>query len=175
MGATSKIKMEFGMRMARHVIFREIMSGCRKNLLLSPLSLQFMLNLVASGSLGRSFDQLLSFLESESIGDLNKQASQIMAIPTSERSSKSSSQESVSGQQGPFSSYSLSGISGPSSSEYQTPLVGFVNGLWVDHRFPLKESFKEIAKDVYNVEVRTIDFITQVPLSDSCNSALNLV
>ncbi|XP_057993865.1 serpin-ZXA isoform X2 [Hevea brasiliensis] len=114
------------------------------------------------GSTGRSLEQLLSFLESESISDLNKQSSQILAITTSERSPMSSHQESMSGHQRPFSSYSLSGIAGPSISDHQAPIIGFVNRLWVDHRFPLKESFKEIAKDVYNVEVRTVDFVTQV-------------
>ncbi|KAJ9166940.1 hypothetical protein P3X46_021629 [Hevea brasiliensis] len=73
-------RMEFGMRLARHVILKEIKNGCKNNLALSPLSLHAVLNLVASGSTGRILEQLLSFLESESIGDLNAQSSQMMTL-----------------------------------------------------------------------------------------------
>ncbi|KAF2297120.1 hypothetical protein GH714_017619 [Hevea brasiliensis] len=75
-------RMEFGMRLARHVILKEIKNGCKNNLALSPLSLHAVLNLVASGSTGRILEQLLSFLESESIGDLNAQSSQMMTLVT---------------------------------------------------------------------------------------------
>ncbi|MED6131251.1 hypothetical protein PIB30_008291 [Stylosanthes scabra] len=42
-----------------------------KNVVFSPLSIKLMLSIVAAGSNGPVRDQLLSFLQSESIDDLN--------------------------------------------------------------------------------------------------------
>ena len=74
--------LEFGMRMARHLILKEIKNGSEKNVLLSPLSLHAALNMVASGSTGRTLKQLLHFLESDNITHLNAQSSQIMDLTT---------------------------------------------------------------------------------------------
>ncbi|KDP45580.1 hypothetical protein JCGZ_17187 [Jatropha curcas] len=73
-------RLAFGMRIAKHMILQEINNGSKQNLVLSPLSLHVLLNLLASGSEGRTLEQMLNFLESESINDLTTQSSQMMDL-----------------------------------------------------------------------------------------------
>ncbi|XP_065865486.1 serpin-ZXA-like [Euphorbia lathyris] len=65
----------FGTQIASNSILKEINNGCQQNLVLSPLLLHIALNMLASASTGRTLKQLLHFLESESIADLNTQSS----------------------------------------------------------------------------------------------------
>ncbi|XP_065871997.1 serpin-Z7-like [Euphorbia lathyris] len=77
-------KMEFGMRIARHCILTEINKGGQKNFVMSPLLLHIDLNMLASTSTGQTLQQLLHFLESESITDLNDQSSLFMELANSD-------------------------------------------------------------------------------------------
>uniref|UniRef100_A0A2C9U2D3 Serpin domain-containing protein n=1 Tax=Manihot esculenta TaxID=3983 RepID=A0A2C9U2D3_MANES len=161
-----------------------------------------MLNLVASGARGRPLVQLLSFLESESIGDLNAQSSQMMALattsqeflesetfsglnsepsqPTREEASSSRSNQL---QHNPFAfgfSFHGSPTFGSVGLENRVPgfssvnsnagsftgsnqglITSFVNGIWVDYRYPLKLSFKQVAQHIYKAKTENIDFQTE--------------
>ncbi|XP_050216133.1 serpin-ZX-like [Mercurialis annua] len=136
--------LEFGMRMARHIILKEITNGCKNNIVVSPLSLHAMLNLVASGTKGRTLEQLLSFLESDSIEQLNAQSSQIMELTTT-------SQESLESENVELSS----------TSSNQGPIISFVGGIWVYHELSIKPSFKQLAEDVYKAKAESVDFVNQ--------------
>ncbi|XP_065868002.1 serpin-ZXA-like [Euphorbia lathyris] len=72
-----------GTEIASNSILKEIDNGCQQNLVLSPLLLHIALNMLASASTGRTLKQLLQFLESESIADLNAQSSLFAELATS--------------------------------------------------------------------------------------------
>ncbi|KAJ9167254.1 hypothetical protein P3X46_021918, partial [Hevea brasiliensis] len=184
-------RMEFEMRLARHVILKEIKNGCKNNFALSPLSLHAVLNLVASGSTGRILDigdlnaqssQMMTlvttgeeFLESENTGDLNY--SQSSQTTTEEGSSRSSNElqdnPSVFGfsfhRSPPFGRvgfgnrcpFSSNGNAGSSTGGNQGQIISFVNGIWVDHRQTFKPSFKQVAEDIYKAKAENVDFLTQ--------------
>jgi len=61
--------MEFCMRLASEVIINEIKENLNKNFVMSPLSLNCLLNMLASK--GRTLEQLLGFLESENVADIS--------------------------------------------------------------------------------------------------------
>jgi len=66
---------------------KHLLSKEDKNVVISPLSIQLMLSLIASGSKGYTLDQLLSFLNSKSIDHLNSFASQLaLAVADASRS-----------------------------------------------------------------------------------------
>ncbi|XP_065869404.1 serpin-Z3-like [Euphorbia lathyris] len=73
----------FETQIASNSILKEINNGCQTNLVLSPLLLHIALNMLASASTGRTLKQLLQFLESESITDLNAQSSIFAELATS--------------------------------------------------------------------------------------------
>ena len=43
--------------------------------------------------------------------------------------------------------------------------LSFVNGIWVDKQFPLKDSYKSLTKEVYKANAETVDFAFQVHYS----------
>ncbi|KAH7532822.1 hypothetical protein FEM48_Zijuj04G0063200 [Ziziphus jujuba var. spinosa] len=81
------------------------------------------------GSKGQTLQQLLHFLGSTSVGDLNLLSSKI-----------------------------ISTVASPTENLEGGPLLSFVNGAWLDQRFILKPSFQEIAKDFYEAEIKNVDF-----------------
>ncbi|KAG5539427.1 hypothetical protein RHGRI_019835 [Rhododendron griersonianum] len=48
---------------------------------------------------------------------------------------------------------------GPSNNAEDGPTVVMVNGVWVDERFPLRPSYKELIRGVHKCEARTVDFL----------------
>ena len=105
------------------------------NLVLSPLSINVVLSLIAAGSRGATLDQLLSFLKSKASGDLNAFSSELISLVFADGS--------------------------PSGG----PLLSFANGVWIDKTLPLKPSFKEIVDTAYKASIREADFRTKVRLS----------
>lgn len=82
---------------------------------------------------GKTLDQLLSFLGSESINDLNSLSSEI-----------------------------VSSIRHNEGIESGGPTMSFANAAWVEKSFGLKTSFEEIVKHLYKSQIEVADFINKV-------------
>nr|XP_048327663.1 serpin-Z2B-like [Ziziphus jujuba var. spinosa] len=120
---------DFCLLFTNQILENEAAKG--NNFVASPLSLHVMLSLIAAGSKGQTLQQLLYFLGSTSVGDLNLLSSKVINL--------ASLAENVAGG----------------------PLLSFVNGAWLDQRFTLKSSFEEIVKGSYNAELKSVDFVTK--------------
>lgn len=72
---TTLFNTEFCLLMTSQVLLKQIEVG--SNFVSSPLSFHVLLSLIASGSTGRTLEQLLFFLGSKSIDELNYLSSQI--------------------------------------------------------------------------------------------------
>ncbi|KAK6792826.1 hypothetical protein RDI58_011907 [Solanum bulbocastanum] len=112
--------------LAKHV-FSNAVKG-NTNLVLSPLSIQTVLGLIAAGSNGPTQDQLLSFLKSKSIDELNSLYSHIVSVVFADGS--------------------------PNGG----PRLSIANGIWIDQRLPLKPSFKQVVDNVYKAASEYVDF-----------------
>ncbi|KAH7845436.1 hypothetical protein Vadar_001935 [Vaccinium darrowii] len=98
------------------------------NLVFSPLSIHVVLGLIAAGSKGPTQTQLLSFLNSNSIDDLNSLSSHLVSLVFAD--------------------------GGPSGG----PRLSFANGVWVDRSLSLKPSFKQVVDTVYKAASSHVDF-----------------
>ncbi|XP_071702161.1 serpin-ZX-like [Rutidosis leptorrhynchoides] len=98
------------------------------NIVFSPLSLHVVLGLIAAGSKNKTLDQMLSFLKTKTIDDLNKLSSQLVSLIFADGT--------------------------PSGG----PRLSFVNGVWVEQTLPLKPSFKQVVDTVYNAVSNQVDF-----------------
>ncbi|KAM0019209.1 putative Serpin family protein [Helianthus debilis subsp. tardiflorus] len=101
------------------------------NVVFSPLSIHVVLSLVAAGSKGQTLDQLLGFLKTKGVDDLNTLSSQLVSLILADGS--------------------------PSGG----PRLSFANGVWVDKTLDLKPSFKEIVDTVYKAASNQVDFQTK--------------
>ncbi|XP_022962080.1 serpin-ZX-like [Cucurbita moschata] len=101
------------------------------NVVISPLSIYVLLSLVAAGSKGPPLDQLLSFLKSNSIDNLNAFASHIIDKVFADASSCGG------------------------------PRLAFVNGVWIDQSLSLKPSFQQVVDKYYKALLRQVDFLTK--------------
>ncbi|CAI9777793.1 unnamed protein product [Fraxinus pennsylvanica] len=101
------------------------------NLVFSPVSIHMVLGLIAAGSQGPTLNQLLSFLKSKSIEELNCVSSQLISL--------------VSANGGPLGG----------------PLLSFANSVWVDRSLSLKSTFKEIVGSAYKAAATHVDFRTK--------------
>ncbi|KAL6571879.1 hypothetical protein OROHE_002748 [Orobanche hederae] len=110
---------------ANHLLSQE------KNIIFSPLSLYAALSIMAAGSEGRTLDQLLSFLQSDSIDHLNTFFSQLLSALLS------------------------SNVAAPSHHLY------FVNGMWVDKSVSLSHFFKQLVASHYKATLASVDFKTK--------------
>lgn len=117
---------------ARHVSSIEAKGS---NMVFSPLSLHVVVSLIAAGSKGPTLDQLLSFLKSKSIDDVNALSSELVSVIFTDGSS----------------------VGGPKLS--------FANGVWVDQSLPLKPSFKQVVDDSYKAASYQVDFQTKVRIT----------
>ncbi|KAL8124718.1 hypothetical protein AgCh_012393 [Apium graveolens] len=131
---TCDLNSDFCIKIANHVLLEEAEKG--SNFVISPVSFQIMLSLVSTGATGRTLDQLLLFLGSRSIEDLNALSSQVVEL-------------TIIGQESDDINLSTG------------PLVSMVNGAWVDQSFGLKPSFKGTLTDVYKAEAKAVDFATR--------------
>lgn len=111
---------------AKHVFSKEVKGDT--NLVLSPLSIQIVLGLIAAGSDGPTQDQLLCFLKSNSIDELNSLYSHIVSVVFADGSSNGG------------------------------PRLSVANGIWIDQTLPLKPSFKQVVDNVYKAASESVDF-----------------
>ncbi|PWA60051.1 hypothetical protein CTI12_AA384290 [Artemisia annua] len=89
------------------------------------------LALIAAGCKGKTQDQVLSFLQTKSICDVNDLYSQLM------------------------SSIMVDG------SPFGGPRLSLPNGLWVEQTVSLKDSFKQVVDKIYKAECKQVDFLNQ--------------
>ncbi|PHU20876.1 Serpin-ZX [Capsicum chinense] len=115
---------------AKHVFSNAIQGDT--NLVLSPLSIQIVLGLIAAGSNGPTQDQLLRFLKSNSIDELNSLYSHIANVVFADGS--------------------------PNGG----PRLSVANGIWIEQTLPFKPSFKQVVDNVYKAESESVDFMNKV-------------
>nr|XP_017240588.1 PREDICTED: serpin-ZX-like [Daucus carota subsp. sativus] len=130
---TCDLNSDFCIQIANHALLEE--ADKASNFVISPVSFQIILSLIATGATGRTLDQLLSFLGSKSIDDLNFLSSKVVEITTRQV--------------------------GDDNNLAASPLVTMVSGAWIDKSFGLKPSFKGTLTDVYKAEARAVDFATR--------------
>ncbi|KAL1824422.1 hypothetical protein ACET3Z_011200 [Daucus carota] len=130
---TCDLNSDFCIQISNHALLEE--ADKASNFVISPVSFQIILSLIATGATGRTLDQLLSFLGSKSIDDLNSLSSKVVEITTRQV--------------------------GDDNNLAASPLVTMVNGAWIDKSFGLKPSFKGTLTDVYKAEARAVDFATR--------------
>lgn len=134
--------------MANHVLLKEAEKVT--NFVVSPLSFQVMLSLIATGSsTGRNLEQLLFYFGSKNIQELKFLCPQIVSIITK-----------------------LHGDHGKNLAA--GPLVTFVNGAWVDQSFGLRPSFEAILKDAYKAEAKGVDHANKENFSVIIDTHCNL-
>jgi serine protease inhibitor len=115
---------------AKHLFSKE--SYQDKNMVLSPLSLQVVLSIIAAGSEGPTQQQLLNFLQSKSTDQLNSFASILVSVIL---------------QNG-----------APAGG----PHLSFVDGVWVEKTLSLQPSFKGIVSNDYKANLSSVDFKNKV-------------
>ncbi|WJX41285.1 hypothetical protein P8452_28660 [Trifolium repens] len=114
---------------ANHLFSKQ--SHQHKNIVLSPLSLQVVLSIIAAGSEGPTQQQVLEFLQSKSTDHLNYFASQLVSVVLSD--------------------------AGPAGG----PLLSFADSVWVQQTLSLLPSFKEIVSNDYKANLSSVDFINK--------------
>lgn len=114
--------------LASHLLSKKSLNS---NTVFSPLSIHVVLGLVAAGSKGETLDQLLSFLKTNTVDDLNTLSSQLVTLVFADGS--------------------------PSGG----PRLSFANGVWVEQTLSLKPSFKQVVDTVYNAASNQVDFQTK--------------
>ncbi|KAK2992319.1 hypothetical protein RJ640_020312 [Escallonia rubra] len=135
-------KINIDMKLAGHILLKEA-SKSEKNVVCSPLSLDAMLNMVAAGSKGDTSKQLLHFLGSSNLEDVNSKSSGMMRI---------------------------------AEKSLGSPDITFVNGVWVDQRFPIKPSYMEVLNGIYKAKTINVDFLNKVrdhPRADQATHEIN--
>jgi len=100
------------MNITKHLLSNQKLR--EKNVVFSPLSLNTVLSMIATGSEGPTQKQLLSFLQSESPGDLKSLCSRLVSSVLSDRA--------------------------PAGG----PCLSYTNGVWVEQSLPLQPSFKQL-------------------------------
>lgn len=127
-----KNQVDVSLTLAKHILLNY---GKESNLVFSPISIQVVLALVASGSSCQTLDQLLSFLRAKNIDDLNDLYSQLVDIV--------------------FADCSSSG----------GPHVSVANGVWLDNSLSFKPSFQHVVENLYEAATHRVDFRNKVRFS----------
>ncbi|WCJ35360.1 Serpin-ZX [Euphorbia peplus] len=125
---TIKDQTDLTLSFSKHILSTHAKTS---NSVFSPLSINVVLGLIASGSKGPTLDQLLSFLNSKSTDHFNSFSSELLSVVFSDGSA-------------------LGG-----------PRLSFANGVWVDKGLSLKDSFKEVVGNVYKALSNNVDFQTK--------------
>ncbi|PSS31395.1 Serpin-ZX like [Actinidia chinensis var. chinensis] len=136
--------MDFCMNLAKQLMVREVENRRVGNIVVSPLSLNALLNMVVVGLKGPTLEHVLGFWGSTNTNEICSKSSEMMAIVAD---------------------------CGSSQKAEDGPILAMVNGAWVDQKYPLKDPYKEMLKTIYNCEAKSVDFATQaIKLRDEINS-----
>ncbi|XP_027358869.1 serpin-ZXA-like [Abrus precatorius] len=126
----ASFKTNFCLQLAYKTMLKQVGNG--SNFVYSPLSLHIIMSLLAVGTKGKTLQQLLSVLGSESIHEVNSLSSQIISYIQ---------------------------LAEGNGSHSGGPILSFINGAWVEQSFGLKKSFEEVVKQVYRLsQVKEVDF-----------------
>ncbi|GFY86898.1 hypothetical protein Acr_05g0005370 [Actinidia rufa] len=117
--------MDFCMRLAKQLMVREVENRRVGNIVVSPLSLNALLNMVVVGLKGPTLEHVLGFWGSTNTNEICSKSSQMMAIVAD---------------------------CGSSQKAEDGPILAMVNGAWVDQKYPLKDPYKEMLKTIYHYE-----------------------
>ncbi|KAL0380984.1 UNVERIFIED_CONTAM: Serpin-Z1C [Sesamum angustifolium] len=132
----------FCLRIANLVLQEEAEKGL--NSVLSPLSFQVLLSLVAAGSTGRTLEQFLLHLGSENVDNLKLLSSKLVALFSVRRDD---------------------------TNLAAGPLISFTNGTWVDRSLGLRFTFQSMAEEVFKAQVKEVDFANKADeVRDEVNS-----
>ncbi|KAG5543382.1 hypothetical protein RHGRI_016197 [Rhododendron griersonianum] len=130
-------RMDFCTQLASQWMLEEVKKSRENNLVVSPVSLNLLLNMVAAGLKGSALEYTLGYLGSENIDAINSKSREMMAVAAAVGSTKDGHDDGG-------------------------PMLAMVNGAWADQRFPLKPLYEEkILKGIFNCESKTVDFATQ--------------
>lgn len=111
------------MHMVKHLMLKEMKARNSKNVVLSPLSLNVLLNMIAAGTTGATLELMLRLLGSESVEEINNKSCEILQTAN------------YTGEDG--------------------PTVTSINAVWVDKSHPVKASYAELLKRIYDCEANT--------------------
>ncbi|KEH22516.1 serpin-like protein [Medicago truncatula] len=117
------------MNITKHLLSNQKLK--EENVVFSPLSLNTVLSMIATGSEGPTQKQLLSFLQSESTGDLKSLCSQLVSSVLSDGA--------------------------PAGG----PCLSYVNGVWVEQTIPLQPSFKQLMNTDFKAAFAAVDFVNK--------------
>ncbi|KAE9446829.1 hypothetical protein C3L33_21283, partial [Rhododendron williamsianum] len=145
--------MELCTRMVKQLLLKETEQGNYRNLVLSPLSIDVVLNMVAAGSRGRTLEKMLGLLGSENIDEIKSQSLEMMALASGDDGEDIQVLCLVNG----YPQMMTLAATGEDD-----PVLCLVNGAWFDQRFTPKPSYTEdVLKGIYGCEVKTVDFVTR--------------
>jgi serpin B len=116
--------------MAKHLFSKEEYK--EKNVVFSPLSIQIVLSIIAAGCEGPTQQQLMSFLQFESVDKLKSLCSQLVSYVLADNT--------------------------PAGG----PRLSFVKGVSVEQSLSLQPSFKEIVASDFKATLASVDFLTKV-------------
>ncbi|KAF7132316.1 hypothetical protein RHSIM_Rhsim09G0016800 [Rhododendron simsii] len=152
----SRSRMELCTRMVKQLLLKEIEQGNYRNLVLSPLSIDVVLNMVAAGSRGRTLEKMLGLLGSENIDEIKSLSLEMMALATGADGEDDGEDEQVWCLVNGYAEK----MALPKGGD--EPVLCLVNGAWFDQRFTPKPSYTEdVLKGIYGCEVKTVDFVTR--------------
>ncbi|XP_003622679.2 serpin-ZX [Medicago truncatula] len=117
------------MNITKHLLSNQKLK--EKNVVFSPLSLNTVLSMIATGSEGPTQKQLLSFLQSESPGNLKSLYSRLVSSVLSDGA--------------------------PAGG----PCLSYVNGVWVEQSLPLQPSFKQLMTTDFKATLAEVDFVNK--------------
>ncbi|XP_068319504.1 serpin-ZX-like [Pyrus communis] len=116
---------DVSLKITKHLLTTE---GKDKNMVYSPLSIQIVMWLLTAGSKGPTKGQLLSFLKSKSVDELNSLATHLVPLVFADGSPRGG------------------------------PCLSFANGLWVKESLSIKPSFKEVVDASYKADINHVSF-----------------
>ncbi|KAL9172465.1 hypothetical protein ABFS82_03G049100 [Erythranthe guttata] len=116
---------EVSLSLSKHVISAHAKDA---NVVFSPLSIHVLLGMIAAGSNGPTRDQLLGFLKSESIEELNSLSSHLVTRVFAD------------------------------GEPLRGPHLSLANGVWVDQSLRFMPAFEEIVRNSYKAASGRVDF-----------------
>ncbi|KAG5539430.1 hypothetical protein RHGRI_019838 [Rhododendron griersonianum] len=135
-------RMEFCTRLANQLMLKKVEEHEEKNSVVSPVSINAVLNMVAAGSNGATLDHFFVLLGSKTVKEINSESSKMMAVAADVRLDSANN--------------------GAEDNDGISPVLAMVNGAWFDQRFPLKPSYGEgILKGIFNCEAKTADQVRE--------------
>ncbi|KAK1364232.1 Serine protease inhibitor (SERPIN) family protein [Heracleum sosnowskyi] len=123
-----KNQVDVSLTLAKHLLLNY---GKDSNLVLSPISIQVVLSLLAAGSSGETLKQLLCFLKAESIDELNSVYAHLVDVVFADGSSSGG------------------------------PIVSVANGVWLDESLTFKPCFQHVVESTYKAASHRVDFKTK--------------